>query len=267
MKDLLIRYFPEAIRLTEDICHSMGLPFYLIGANATSVILMNADLKPARGTKDIDLAIIVSNHEQYEQVRDQYIENGFRTAIEPFTLYNEKWNIVIDLMPFGGIEENAKIRFKSRETELVVLGYSEALREPEEIVLEELTLKTPTFAGLVMLKLLAFADRPEHRLKDLDDILVILGHYLDCYFDFISENYADIMASEDLQDYALKVSARVVGKEMDKISKQNPSLRTRLMEVLGTGYPTYENKIVRYWIGKGVAPQTCVILVHSLKII
>ena len=86
------------------------------------------------------------------------------------------FKVAIDLLPFGEIEENYTVNFNERYTDLHVLGFSEVLEEAVQVEIEEKIANIPPLPGMVILKLIAWSDRPEERENDLSDILKIIQH-------------------------------------------------------------------------------------------
>ena len=77
--------------------------------------------------------------------------------------------------------------------------------------------------GIVLLKLIAWDDRPESRRDDIKDISDILNHFFDMNDNEIFENHHDLFEKEEA---SLKhIAARVMGREMSKIAKKNELLR------------------------------------------
>ena len=126
---------------------------------------------------------MIASIKEYQAIVEELANYGFNKVEAPWTLYNEKFNVVIDLLPFGEIEENFTINFDKRHTDLHMLGFKEVLQNPESVQIEDKSLKIPSLAGMVILKLIAWSDRPEERDNDLYDILRIIEHYFDLNFD------------------------------------------------------------------------------------
>jgi hypothetical protein len=79
------------------------------------------------------------------------------------------------------------------------------------------------------LKLIAFEDRPEIRIKDPGDILEIMEHYFELHTDFISENHSDIFERERS---LTELSCRVIGREIGNIVEGNSALKNRIQNYL-----------------------------------
>jgi predicted nucleotidyltransferase len=90
---------------------------------------------------------------------------------EPIKLFYKE-AIELDLLPFGGIQNEAyeTTLHKPKLFVMDIPGFKEALMYTDEIVIDDkLKLNVCSLEGLVILKLFAFADRPD-RIKDIVDI-------------------------------------------------------------------------------------------------
>ena len=136
-KQLAIPYFKEVFDTIDEVMIKLKVPYYLIGASAIALELLKDGIKPNRGTKDIDFAIMIASIKEYQAIVEELANYGFNKVEAPWTLYNEKFNVVIDLLPFGEIEENFTINFDKRHTDLHMLGFKEVLQNPESVQIED----------------------------------------------------------------------------------------------------------------------------------
>ena len=60
-KELAIPHFSEVFDIIDEVMREHAVPYYLIGASAIALELLKSDIKPSRGTKDIDFAIMLSS--------------------------------------------------------------------------------------------------------------------------------------------------------------------------------------------------------------
>ena len=108
-KQLSIPYFKEVFDCIDKVMIKLNVPYYLIGASAIALELLKEGIKPSRGTKDIDFAIMIASLQEFETIVEELSSYGFNKVEAPWTLYNDKFNVAIDLLPFGEIEENFTI--------------------------------------------------------------------------------------------------------------------------------------------------------------
>jgi len=72
------------------------------------------------------------------------------------------------------------------------------LADAREIYIDEKLVQIPPLPGMVILKLVAWSDRPEDRDQDPGDILKIIEHYFDYNYDEILEHHNDIFPEGEL---------------------------------------------------------------------
>ncbi len=225
-------------------------PYYLIGVNATDLQLLKDGIKPARGTKDIDFAVMLSSFSEYDKIKEALDEKGFRKAKDPFTLYHTELNVAIDVLPFGQIEENDTINFTEREVIMNVLGFKETLEESKTIQVDDvLSIQVPPLHGMIILKLIAWSDRPEIRATDLDDIYRIVKHYFDVESEAIFTIHFDLLTIEPFDE--LLIAAQVIGRSIATILNKSEKLKERVIHVLqeNTADPI-KSSIGKHWATK-----------------
>lgn len=228
-KELAIPYFNEVFNIIDITLLKLNIPYYLVGVSAVALELLKAGIKPSRGTKDIDFAIMIGSLAEFEYVVVELEVAGFNKVKAPWTLYHPKYNIAIDLLPFGQIEENDTANFNERYTDLHVLGFKEVMQHTVPVAIEEKFAQIPPLHGMVILKLIAWNDRPEERDNDLKDILLIIKEYFDFNSDEIFEFYFDTFPDEFDK---IIVAARVLGRKAAEIIQKSEKVKNRVLQVL-----------------------------------
>jgi len=229
-KELAIPCFKELFDCIDEVMQMLKIPYYLIGVNAIALELLKEGIKPGRGTKDIDFAVMVSSMKEYEQISAKLEANGFNKVSAPWTFYSAKFKVAIDLLPFGEIEENHTINFSKQFTDLHVLGFREVMEEAVQIEIEEKIANIPPLPGMVILKLIAWSDRPEERENDLSDILKIIQHYYELAWGEIVEQHFDILEKDPFDQ--LLIAAEVLGRNSSLYLKKSEAISDRIMTVL-----------------------------------
>jgi len=229
-KELAIPFFKEVFGIIDEVLTKHDIPYYLIGASAVALELLKKDIKPSRGTKDIDFALMVSSIEEYNNIIASLEEKGFKKVKAPWTVYSNEFNIAIDLLPYGEIEEHDAIQFNERYSDLHVLGFKEVLEESVDVHIDESIAQIPPIEGMVVLKLVAWSDRPEERDTDLTDILRIIEHYFDIKFDEIVEHHNDTFPEGELDQ--ILVAARVLGRNSKNYIQKSERLKERVFKVM-----------------------------------
>jgi predicted nucleotidyltransferase len=229
-KELAIPYFNEVFIIVDEVLSAMEIPFYLIGVSAMALELLKDGIKPARGTKDIDFAIMISSIQEFEEVVKQLEQKGFNKVKAPWTLYHPTFKVAIDLMPFGEIEEYDTVNFNERYTDLHVLGFKEVLEDTTSVEIEEKIAQIPPLYGMIILKLVAWSDRPEERDNDLKDILLIIKKYYNLNWEEIVTSHYDTFPEGELDEQL--IAARVLGRKAAEILTKSDRLRNRIVDVL-----------------------------------
>ncbi|MFE3872215.1 hypothetical protein ACFX5F_13380 [Flavobacterium sp. ZS1P70] len=229
-------HISEMLTALEKGLNKYGIDFYLVGAVARDVWMTAInDIPPSRVTGDIDFAVFINDKNTYADLREYLIN------VEGFIPYKGngfvlKWkNIIqIDLMPFGEIEAKpSNITVEGTGlTSLNMPGFKEIYDSglPEAELEEKHRFKFCTLPGIVLLKLLAFQERPEIRRDDIKDISKILKHFFDMYADEIYEKHNDLFGDKDIN--LNWIAARVLGRDMSKIAQLNEDLFIRIKKIL-----------------------------------
>ena len=102
--------------------------------------------------------------------------------------------------------------------------------------------------GMVILKLIAWSDRPEERDNDLYDILRIIEHYFDLNFDEIVEHHNDTFPEEDDLDQ-FKIAARVLGRKASHFLNISAAINKRILKTINDNVAdAKDSEIAKQWI-------------------
>jgi len=248
-KELAIPYFKESFDCIDEVMQSLNIPYYLIGVTAIALELLKQGIKPSRGTKDIDFAVMISSMSEYDEMSTLLEARGFHKVSAPWTFYSDKFKVAIDLLPYGEIEENYTDNFNERYTDLHVLGFREVMEEAVQVNIEEKIANIPPLPGMVILKLIAWSDRPEERENDLTDILKIIQHYFELEWDEIVQHHNDIL-DKDPFDQKI-IAAEVLGRKSRLYLKKSKAISERVLKVLDTNLQdASKSAIAREWARK-----------------
>jgi predicted nucleotidyltransferase len=225
---------PELNQVIKEMQEASGLldiPFFAIGALARNAWYVEHN-QPVRGTRDIDFGVYVPSDRNYNLLREKLIEDFAYTATmeNSFCLISPH-SIPVDLLPFGEIEEQGKILVEGKGMiDLKLDGLSAVFRNGlVRKDIGELSINLSSIPGVVLLKLIAFDDRPEHRLNDPGDISAILEHYPYIETDIIWEDYSFLYESEKGQ---LEIGITALGYELNNIIAEDEMLRQRVLRIL-----------------------------------
>ena len=246
----LTPWFKEVFNLVDESCKELNAPLYLIGAQARHFHLAEQGIKPGRGTGDIDFAIMLPDMDIYEELLHFLLKKGFRKVTEPYRIIHDATNTVVDLLPFGEVEEKGTVRFTDRKTELSVVGLKEVLNEPARMKLDEETMvQVSPLEGIIILKLISFDEKPE-RTKDLDDIHDILIHYFELNDERFYNILPDIMDEFGETRFTLEAGAWLAGYDIGKLLTKHILLKNHIVNILENEVNHESGKISRYFYNK-----------------
>lgn len=222
----------EAFKALTEVFKSFSVQYYLIGAQARDVHFYQQGIKPNRGTRDIDFAVMMQNMTQYNELKEALNKKGFENTKDPFRLNWSLGETVIDLLPFGQIEEDYTVNFDERDIELSVLGYSELNKELQNFYIDEdqsISIPVPPLHGIFLLKLLSWDDTKPNRDKDLKDLNQILNNYWAFIEDEAYKNHLDLFDDNFKTEIA---AARILGRHLKTTIENSEILKTTIIRIL-----------------------------------
>lgn len=94
----------DVIQILETVFQKFDVDFYVIGALAKDMWLSKEEIQ-SRATKDVDLAVFVSDSGDYEEIKSVLIkEHDFKeVSTNAFALLTP-YGYPVDLLPFGSVE-------------------------------------------------------------------------------------------------------------------------------------------------------------------
>tara|TARA_Y100001934_G_C12295089_1_gene746953 strand:- start:752 stop:1591 length:840 start_codon:yes stop_codon:yes gene_type:complete len=206
------------------------IKFFVIGAMARDLVMEIHDEAGGRLTHDLDIAIAISDWEQFKKVEDHLISTG-KFSKDPKQkqrfYYEEKY--MLDIVPFGEIMKHPDKIFWPPEEEfaMTVLGFSEVHDSSMEVTIDEsLTIQVASLAGIFILKLIAWRDRNLITNKDAEDIGFILTNYLNIHLERATEYYEEIYTDDFTE---LRGSAILLAKDLKEILPAASVARTELI--------------------------------------
>lgn len=214
-----------------------GIDYYMVGAVSRNAWMSGLhQIAPRRTTTDVDFAVFINDKGVYEELKTYLIEKeGFSSYRENAFVLIWKNGLEVDLLPFGAVEdENRKVTVEGTGyTSVDVPGFKEIYEEPlPEIQVDQHRFKCCTLPGIVLLKLIAWDDRPEIRRDDILDIADILNHFFDMYQEEIYASHLDLFENEDLE--LIDMAAIVMGRELYQIASRDKMVFDRIENILNS---------------------------------
>lgn len=226
-------YLKPVFDVLENAFSVLGINYYLIGAIARQVWYDRGGIS-IRTTADVDYAVLVGSHDEYYRMKRYLIESeGFiESKGNAFALIT-KDGVVVDMLPFGEIENDGQVSIHGAGMSSIRV---DGMREVYEAGTEELILDTgnnflvATLPGIVLLKFIAYDDRPEVRQKDAFDIAHIIKHFFNLNEDLIYESHNDLFEKEERS--LESIGSIVLGREISKITAGNLQLIERIAVIV-----------------------------------
>ncbi|MFM7022464.1 MAG: nucleotidyl transferase AbiEii/AbiGii toxin family protein [Flavobacteriales bacterium] len=234
-RELSLPFLSEVYDIIDTVCRKHNVSCYLIGAQARDINLLESGVRPTRGTMDIDFAIMLPNMSTYSNIFSDLLGSGFRKTQMPYRLIYDKTNTVIDILPFGEIEEGeGTVKFTERETELSVLGFKEVSQIAQNITIEGKTVRVTPLEGIFILKLISWNEKPLERAKDLTDLRFILENYFEINKNRFYDDHVDCVDELSDKHFELEAGARLLGRDMAVALKLSEPLKNHIIRVLDT---------------------------------
>ena len=227
--------FKSVFDSLESSLNEAGIDFYVLGALARDMLFSNEGIS-TRTTADVDLDVYINlqDEDRYRLLRKKLIENySFTESKEnSFALISAE-GTTIDLLPFGEIEvQDGETIAGECLSSIKVNGFKEVHSKGlEEVDSEELgNFKVAKLASIILLKLIAFDDRPEMRGNDPGDVASIIANYFDINAGNIYKNHNDLFEGDEIELPLL--AAQVIGREMKSVLLENEELSQRVTTLL-----------------------------------
>jgi len=219
--------------ILEEVFAKFNIRYYVLGALARDIWYAKEKIR-SRATRDVDFAVYVFSDDQYKKITKELVDHHHFYKIKdvPFRL-RTPFNYTIDLIPFGGISIDEKVTLdESWDNPVFVNGFEEIFnRATVQAVDDEtqLQFQVASLSAIVLLKLIAYDDRPKHRSQDPKDIAEIIKNFFEIESEIIYEEHSDLFNKEmELHDY----SAIVIGRQIRDIFAQNKELKKRVLNIL-----------------------------------
>ena len=226
------------VRLYEvltSVASSLGVPFFVVGATARDTILEHGfGIQSRRATKDVDIGVRVSNWNEFERLREALLNTSEFAETRGMQRLSYRGELPVDIVPFGGIADTDRKISWPPEKDIIMstVGFEEAYGAAQRVRITadpplEILVASP--AGLAIMKMVAWEDRPEVRSKDARDLAHILETYLDAgNSERLFEEHEDLTNTGSF-DY-VRAGARILGRDIGSIVR--PETRARIQETL-----------------------------------
>lgn len=197
------------IRTLDAVMRQLAIPYFIIGASARDILVEHVHgLDTARATRDIDFAVAISSWDDYERLKAKLSSTGeFTLGANAHRLMfgTDEGAYPLDLVPFDGVEKEGEIAWPPNgESVMNVAGYGDAYASALDIEIEPgFQVKIVSLPAMVVLKILAWNDRPERDKHASDVFLVLRSYHQAGQFDRLYDEALDLL---EQYDYELEVA-------------------------------------------------------------
>lgn len=226
--------FKKFLNTIKTVCDKLDAKYFIIGAFARELIINKLHQKETgRVTKDIDLAIKLHLWDKYIECID-ILKNEFnyQQGNAPHELISPE-GIIIDLIPFGNIEDNRKISFPPNfDIAMNMLGFKEIFDSTLTITFDnEIETQVASLEGIIILKLIAWNDRQPAQVsqKHVIDIRDIIKIYYSITVEEIADEASDLFDVDNFDE--VMCGAEAVGRKISLLCKGHDNLQQQLEEI------------------------------------
>lgn len=224
------------IRDLQHASEALEIDFFGIGALARNVWFISNDEQP-RGTKDVDFAVLVPTLARYQALKTKLVIDYNYTEVSTnqyCLLAPPPHQTPLDLLPFAMIKEleSELVSAKSLLSDTFD-GLPEVyLNGLVDATIEEHSINICSIPSVIILKLISYDDRPEHRPNDPIDINSILQHYPEFEMDMIWEEYSFLYETDEDDLSPTDMVIKALGHEIAKTIGSNQQLLKRVLDIL-----------------------------------
>lgn len=172
------------LQVLHNCVSGMGLNLYVVGATARDLTMKLLDETASqRKTKDLDVAIALSDWSQFNNLSEVLQANNFHKGKAKQKFYykgeHHENDYEVDIVPFGEIADDEIIAWPPDGTpEMSVKCFADVMGNAIPIsVNDEFTVHIAPLAGQFFIKLDSWMDRHDRDHKDADDMFFILGKF------------------------------------------------------------------------------------------
>ena len=224
---------PILEKLTEYFSKE-GIHFYVIGATARDIIMQIHHEKVGRATHDLDIAIAISNWDEFQKVEKGIVNiEGFekdKTQKQRFIYLND---FQLDIVPFGEVmKEDDKIFWPPEEDiAMSILGFSEVNEDTQTVKIDNaIEIQIASLAGVFILKTVAWLDRNLKGNKDADDMAFIINNYHNINEQRAIEEHFDLYEVDEFDTQI--AGSRLLGRDISTLLSESDSTRNKITDIL-----------------------------------
>lgn len=224
----------QILPVLEEVFRIFSIDFYILGGLARDIHFLSEGLTPRRITRDIDVAAFVPDPSSYSHIMQRLIkERDFEKVTGNPVRLRHITGVVVDILPFNEMTsaDLEMTRFGPAFIDFNLKGFYEVFEQglTEISINSDHRYKVTTPEAIIFLKFFAYEDKPDWRLKDLEDIGQLLRYYFDLNETDIYLHHNDLFGEErELET----ISARVLGRKLKPVLAPNEFLKRSFQSIL-----------------------------------
>lgn len=171
----------ETLQALDSSYRLLGAEVYVVGAAARDIALRLLDVSNApRRTMDLDVAVMLQDWSQYEQLTDILLQHHFEKARDKQRfLYlgdDNRSRFEVDIVPFGKIAEDDQVAWPPEGSPVMsVSGFEDVMRAADRVTVDgTYSFRIASLSGQFLIKLDAWSDRRTKTMKDASDMAYLL---------------------------------------------------------------------------------------------
>jgi predicted nucleotidyltransferase len=218
---------PELLKVLASFFQARKIDFYVVGAAARDIVMgMIYSKVSRRKTNDLDIAIMISNWDIFEEISAALCNlPDFKKSPRQKQRFHYKDHLILDIIPFGEVaRENRHIYWPPDATPVMsVSGFVEMAKEALFVTIDnEFTVGVASIPGIFVLKLIAWCDRCKQTNKDAEDMASMLDEYFEINIDRAVEEHPDVFEAENFTTFT--AGAVLLGRDVRNILSGNNDL-------------------------------------------
>lgn len=208
----------KLIAAVASAAEALRINWMVTGAAGRVLLLESAyGLPQGRATEDVDLGVMVGNWDQYQALIERICQDA---DFQPDPKQRQRLRLrndgLLDLVPFGDIESRSRTIWWPPDDDfaMTVMGFRDAYAESIEVIADGIPVRVVDPVGLMLLKLVAWAERRYTQpKKDAADMAYLMRHFSAILTEKVlfDQHFATVEAAAFDVDLA---ASRVLGQKM-----------------------------------------------------
>ena len=180
-EDLKNDLLAETLQVLADCYAALPAEVYVVGAAARDIAFRLLKVEPAaRRTLDLDVAVMLRDWRQYDQLTELLLQHNFEKLPEKqrfvYRGANNDNKYIVDIVPFGKVAYDEQIAWPPEGTPVMsVRCFEDVMNNADNVLVDnKFSFRLASLAGQFLIKLDTWYDRHLTTHKDASDMVFIL---------------------------------------------------------------------------------------------